>query len=387
MQLSLSLDQTELTLLKNQALAGNKRRIANLSKIESSIEAINELLEGDANYSKDMRIKDLESNLVENKISFFLAQSVQDVNNALIEFLDIESERNVLIELEEDLLVNDVYSMLSRVQISPLVCHPSFSDSETFTTTAGINKLNTLPPVGEELRRFYEKVRETSLYSSTGISSADFLAPDTGTIIMRDLQRWRGILTTAPVKHIAIVSAAKSMKFYSILSFLNAIKNINSEYLDTNLLISSSPSRTGDIERILIYGAHGPLSVRVVVVDSDIPNFNGNICDLYPLSLVLDASFPELQYLANSLNVPSINPVTLLSKMSESNAVNQWAVAYAVLERLEQSDLPFPYQIIEAYKSVKSTALKIGNIGDQETDHLAGEVNSLFSTLEVTRKD
>ncbi|MFW9779934.1 MAG: LUD domain-containing protein [Candidatus Heimdallarchaeota archaeon] len=387
MPLSLDLPKTDLEFLKLTVLESTQRRSQTLSKIQQSIEDIKEILERDADYNRDVRIQELESNLVENKISFFRAQTEREIKNAIIEFLDLSNERNVLIELAEDLLVDDVYSMLSSQNIAPVVCHPSVLDTEPFNVKTGIKRLNYFPLEDDKLRYFYRKIREKSLYSSTGVSSADFLAFDTGTIIIRDLQRWRGILTTAPVKHLAVVNIDKAMKYHSILGFLNAMKIINPQYLDTNFLISSSPSRTGDIERILVYGAHGPLSVGVIAVDSEFPDVPGNRSDLYPLSLVLDALFPELKHIANFLDVPTINPITMWRFITNSNAQSHWALAHTVLNRVENSDLALPRNIINAYTAIKSEAANIGNLGAEETDRLEKDLYTLLTSLEVTRKD
>lgn len=93
-----------------------------------------------------------------------------------------------------------------------------------------------------------------------GITDADAGLAETGTIIVRsDHSRSRGTFLVPPV-HIAILRTSRILP--DMLDFWGEF----SGPMPTSMVFITGPSKTADIEGILITGVHGPGAVHVVLV-------------------------------------------------------------------------------------------------------------------------
>jgi L-lactate dehydrogenase complex protein LldG len=98
--------------------------------------------------------------------------------------------------------------------------------------------------------------------AAVGITDVDAALAETGTIIVRsDAMRSRGTFLVPPI-HIAIVRARQILP--DMLDFWREFQGKP----PTSLVFISGPSKTADIEGILITGVHGPKAVHVVLVES-----------------------------------------------------------------------------------------------------------------------
>lgn len=95
-----------------------------------------------------------------------------------------------------------------------------------------------------------------------GITSADYALADTGTLVMFSSHAEARLISLLPPAHIAIVPAER------ILSGLDELLTLIPKPSDvsSSLVLITGPSRTGDIEQILVRGVHGPGEVHLVVV-------------------------------------------------------------------------------------------------------------------------
>lgn len=101
---------------------------------------------------------------------------------------------------------------------------------------------------------------EAHFDAAIGITDVDAGLAETGTIIVRsDALRSRGTFLVPPV-HIAILYARQILP--DMLDFWAAFQGLP----PTSLVFISGPSKTADIEGILITGVHGPKAVHVVLV-------------------------------------------------------------------------------------------------------------------------
>ncbi|MBC7772514.1 MAG: LUD domain-containing protein, partial [Pyrinomonadaceae bacterium] len=99
---------------------------------------------------------------------------------------------------------------------------------------------------------------EAQYDAAIGITDVDAGLAETGTIIVRsDALRSRGTFLVPPV-HIAIIRARQILP--DMLDFWKAFRGMP----PTSLVFISGPSKTADIEGILITGVHGPKAVHVV---------------------------------------------------------------------------------------------------------------------------
>jgi L-lactate dehydrogenase complex protein LldG len=92
-----------------------------------------------------------------------------------------------------------------------------------------------------------------------GITSADYALADTGSLVMISEAR---LVSLLPPVHIAVVPAER------LLSGLDELYTILPKPADhtSSMVFITGPSRTADIEQILIRGVHGPGEIHVVIV-------------------------------------------------------------------------------------------------------------------------
>lgn len=98
--------------------------------------------------------------------------------------------------------------------------------------------------------------------SDIGISSADYGLADTGTLVMLSSHQEPRMISLLPPLHIAIVP---ENRIIGNLDELLTVLPAPAEQTSSMVLITG-PSRTGDIEQILVRGVHGPGELHVVVI-------------------------------------------------------------------------------------------------------------------------
>jgi L-lactate dehydrogenase complex protein LldG len=108
-----------------------------------------------------------------------------------------------------------------------------------------------------------EELRGLCASCAYGISSADYGLADTGSLVMLSSREEARLVSLLPPAHIAVVPASKLLtgldELYSILP--------RPAEQTSSMVLITGPSRTADIEQILVRGVHGPGEIHVVVVD------------------------------------------------------------------------------------------------------------------------
>ncbi len=121
--------------------------------------------------------------------------------------------------------------------------------------------ITALPNVRSE---FYESaaLREACASTGCGITSADYALADTGTLVMLASPQEARLISLLPPVHIAVVASAR------ILTSLDELLSLLPRPAEqtSSMVLITGPSRTADIEQILVRGVHGPGEIHVVVV-------------------------------------------------------------------------------------------------------------------------
>ena len=113
-----------------------------------------------------------------------------------------------------------------------------------------------------------EDLRNTCATASAGITSAYCLLAETGTIVLRACPQEPRLLSLLPPVHIAVVALDR------LLTNLDEMLSMTPRPVDSDssaMVLITGPSRTGDIEQILVRGVHGPGAVHVVIVQGKTP--------------------------------------------------------------------------------------------------------------------
>jgi L-lactate dehydrogenase complex protein LldG len=122
----------------------------------------------------------------------------------------------------------------------------------------GITALPGVTPAGTDKAT----LRRLCAESDFGITGADYALSDTGTLVMLSSMQEPRMISLLPPVHIAIVP---EQQILGSLDDLLSVLPHPAEQTSSMVLITG-PSRTGDIEQILVRGVHGPGELYVVVV-------------------------------------------------------------------------------------------------------------------------
>lgn len=107
-----------------------------------------------------------------------------------------------------------------------------------------------------------DELRPHCATAGAGITSADYALADTGTLVMLSSLEEARLISLLPPVHIAVVPKEH------VLSGLDELFTIlpNPAARTSSMVLITGPSRTADIEQILVRGVHGPGEIHVVVV-------------------------------------------------------------------------------------------------------------------------
>ncbi len=107
-----------------------------------------------------------------------------------------------------------------------------------------------------------EELRAACAIADAGITSADYALADTGTLVMLSSIEEARVISLLPPVHLAIVPRDR------ILTGLDELLTVlpDPAAITSSMVLITGPSRTADIEQILVRGVHGPGEVHVVVV-------------------------------------------------------------------------------------------------------------------------
>ncbi len=107
-----------------------------------------------------------------------------------------------------------------------------------------------------------DELRAACAEAEFGITSADYALADTGSLVMFSSAEEARMVSLLPPVHIAIVPRPK------ILTGLDELLSVAPRPTDrsSSMVLITGPSRSADIEQILVRGVHGPGEIHVVVI-------------------------------------------------------------------------------------------------------------------------
>jgi L-lactate dehydrogenase complex protein LldG len=107
-----------------------------------------------------------------------------------------------------------------------------------------------------------EELRELCATSDFGITGAEYALAETGTLVLLSSQQEARMISLLPPVHIALVPRER------ILTGLDELytRIPNPAERSSSMVLITGPSRTADIEQILVRGVHGPGEIHVIVV-------------------------------------------------------------------------------------------------------------------------
>ncbi len=150
--------------------------------------------------------------------------------------------------------------------VSPSIHVPREQVAKVFTEFFG---RPIEPDIAKEVAAVKEFLRNKYFTADFGMSGANVVAADTGAIVIIENEGNVRICTGVPPVHVALVGIEKVVP-----TFQEAMKVAEVTWRYANytvpgyINIISGPSKTGDIEKVTTYGAHGPGEFHVIFVDN-----------------------------------------------------------------------------------------------------------------------
>jgi len=110
-----------------------------------------------------------------------------------------------------------------------------------------------------------DELRAACATADFGVTGATYALADTGTFVMMSSPEEGRLISLLPPAHIGVISAS------SILSGLDDLLTAVPKPSDATsaMVLITGPSRTADIEQILVRGVHGPGEIYAVIVDEE----------------------------------------------------------------------------------------------------------------------
>jgi L-lactate utilization protein LutC len=133
------------------------------------------------------------------------------------------------------------------------------ASNSPYLETCGIT---ALPQVQSGISRRAE-LRQACATADIGITSVEYALAETGTFVMLSSPQEARLISLLPPVHIAVFSSSR------ILANLNELLSVvpNPAEQTSSMVLITGPSRTADIEQILVRGVHGPGEIYAVIVE------------------------------------------------------------------------------------------------------------------------
>lgn len=150
--------------------------------------------------------------------------------------------------------------------LSPAIHVPREQVAEIFSKFFG----KEVPPdIAEEVAVVKEFLREKYFSADVGISGANVVAADTGAMVIIENEGNVRLATAAPPVHIVMVGIEKIVPTFQEAMKVAEVTWRYAQYgVPGYVSIVTGPSKTGDIEKVTTYGAHGPKEFYVIFVNN-----------------------------------------------------------------------------------------------------------------------
>jgi L-lactate dehydrogenase complex protein LldG len=108
-----------------------------------------------------------------------------------------------------------------------------------------------------------DALRVACAAADIGITSADYALAETGTLVMVSSRQEARLVSLLPPVHVAVVPRSR------IVGNLDELLGLLPKPAEqsSSVVLITGPSRTADIEQILVRGVHGPGEIYAVIVE------------------------------------------------------------------------------------------------------------------------
>ncbi|WP_022663660.1 LutC/YkgG family protein [Desulfospira joergensenii] len=144
--------------------------------------------------------------------------------------------------------------------INSLDLSKALEDQGVPVHTAAFDTNNNQDRAGQRAR-----IRERVIDAYIGVTSADFCLADTATLVMKSRPGEARSVSLVPSIHVAVI---RREQILTDLKDLYALLKWDPAHtpLPHHMVFISGPSKTADIELVMVHGAHGPRALYLYVI-------------------------------------------------------------------------------------------------------------------------
>ncbi len=124
------------------------------------------------------------------------------------------------------------------------------------------------PVVAPDESKALREFAAASFAATVGITGVDFALAETGSLVLTSLTEGSQLASLAPPIHVALYRRSQVVgSLDEVLEKLSISRDRSFPSLGRSVVFITGPSRTADIEQILIRGVHGPREVHAILVE------------------------------------------------------------------------------------------------------------------------
>ncbi len=151
--------------------------------------------------------------------------------------------------------------------LSPAIHVPREDVARLFTKVMG-REISPDAEITDMVAAAREYLRDKFFRADIGISGANVVAAETGTLFIIENEGNIRLATGAPPVHIALVGLEKLVPSLTDAYKVSEVTWRYANYtVPSYVSLVSGPSKTGDIEKVTTYGVHGPREFHVIFLD------------------------------------------------------------------------------------------------------------------------
>ncbi len=215
--------------------------------------------------SKDIILNKLKNNDAANRVS--IPPTIND-KEIFKDYPDINSKTGLFVKrfkaLSGELHIAKNIEEASS-QLESIVSSLNEKKCITFSSEFIKNALSHIPNSSKHFKVLENEFLESENFATytAGLTTADFLIARTGSILINSLSAGGRRLSVLPPIHIVLAETNQ------IIPSLDEIFKSDFTSIDWSYAtIISGPSRTSDIEKQLVLGAHGPKRLIVILIEN-----------------------------------------------------------------------------------------------------------------------
>ncbi|SPF56293.1 putative L-lactate dehydrogenase, subunit LutB [Candidatus Desulfosporosinus infrequens] len=248
----------EVREIKTQAIANNSELL------KQAMESV-ERNKGKAFYAKDKQeALEMTAKIIGTGKTIVKGKSMLGEELSLREYL--EEKGNEVWETDLGEFILQLNHEKPMHILSPSIHVPREQVAELFTK---FFKREVPPDIAQEVAVVRDFLREKYFTADVGISGANVVAADTGAMVIIENEGNVRLSTGAPPVHIVLVGIEKIVPTFQDAMKVAEVTWRYAQYgVPGYVNIISGPSKTGDIEKVTTYGAHGPKEFYVIFVDN-----------------------------------------------------------------------------------------------------------------------